>query len=615
MTLWRLVLQEYRIELTGLAIASLISAAAGVAIIAFINSSLIVADGEPLTILWQFVGLLVLLFVLSFVSQYSLSVIGHKFVYEFRNNLIKRLMDTDIAIIEKIGSSRILASLSKDILNVQSAFMNAPSFIQSSILVIGAFFYLGYLSFNLLLIVMLLILSIAIVGVFLVKQVYRQYNIVRNSEDDLYKNFEDIIYGRKELSLNRHRAKILYENDYLSTADKIRRHIIKGDTYHLMALNWTDVMVLASIGMVFYLSNVLGWADTITATTFAITILFLKSPLIQSFGMIPVLIDAHVSFKKVLELELDKTDDIQLNNQHVDFGITPVYNNLNPTYTPIKIFDSTQTLGNKWQTIELQDIYYQYLDAQGQPSFAIGPINFTLNRGDVVFLIGGNGSGKSTFAKIITGLYRPDSGRILVDGTTVIDEMDEEVLSSKASNKNTATATNTVSEREQTNSIGNYRQLYSAIYTDMHLFKTVIGQHDKLITEEKTLMEEWLSLLQMQHKLKITDLGKVLNEDLSQGQKKRLAMLLAVMEQRDLLLLDEWAADQDPQYRRIFYFDIIPKLKAMGKTLIVISHDDHYFEQADRLLQMKNGQLHELTGEERITASRDAVAQINHIEG
>lgn len=592
MTLWRLVFQEYRMELIGLAIASLISAFAGVAIIAFINSLLIVANGEPMTLLWQFVGLLVLLFVLRFVSQYSLTVIGHKFVYEFRNNLIKRLMDTDIAVIEKLGSSRILASLAKDILKVQSAFMNAPSFIQSSILVISAFFYLGYLSLNLLLMVMLLILSIAVIGVFLVKQVYRQYNIVRNSEDNLYKNFEDIIYGRKELSLNRHRAKILYENDYLSTADSIRRHIIKGDTYHLTALNWTDVMVLASIGMVFYLSNVLGWADTITATTFAITILFLKSPLIQSFGMIPVLIDAHVSFKKVLELKLDKSDDIQLNNQHVDFAVQ----------TP-----NSKATG--WQTIELQDVCYEYLDVSGKPSFGIGPINFTLNRGDVVFLIGGNGSGKSTFAKIITGLYRPDSGRILVDGKTVIN-LEEDTLTSKATNNATAT-----SDTEQTYPLNKYRQLYSAIYTDLHLFKTIIGQNDRLITEEKSLMHEWLSLLQMQHKLQITDLGKVLNEDLSQGQKKRLALLLAVMEQRDLLLLDEWAADQDPQYRRTFYFDIIPKLKAMGKTLIVISHDDHYFEQADRLLQMKSGQLHELTGEERIAASRDAVAQINDIEG
>lgn len=575
MTLWRLVFQQYRAELLGLAILSLISALAGVAIIAFINSALIVADGEPWTLLWQFTALLILLFVLRLVSQYSLTVIGHKFVFEFRNNLIKRLMDTDIAVIEKLGSSRILASLSKDILNVQAAFMSSPSFIQSSILVVGAFIYLGYLSLDLLGAVLLLISSIAVIGSLLVKQVYRQYSIVRNTEDSLYKNFEDIIYGRKELSLNRYRAKTVYEKDYLLNADKIRRHIIRGDTYHLTALNWSDVMMLASIGMVFYLANVLQWADSITATTFAITILFLKSPLIQTIGIIPILIDAHVSFQKIIALQLDKTNDIRLNNRKIDFAV----------HTPT----------SSWQKIELKDVYYQYLDNQGVPSFGIGPINLTLCRGEVMFLIGGNGSGKSTFAKLITGLYPPDSGQILIDNKAVSsDDLENSKVTDSMENSK-------------------YRQLFSAIYTDMHLFKSVIGKQPNLTLPEQELIQHWLELLGMQHKLKIDYEGRVLNQDLSQGQKKRLAMLLAVMEQRDLLLLDEWAADQDPQFRRAFYFDIIPKLKAMGKTLIVISHDDHYFEQADRLLQMKNGQLFELTGQDRVNASRDAVAQVTSI--
>ena len=103
---------------------------------------------------------------------------------------------------------------------------------------------------------------------------------------------------------------------------------------------------------------------------------------------------------------------------------------------------------------------------------------------------------------------------------------------------------------------------------------------------------------------------RVTNPQLSQGQRKRLALLLAVAEQRDILLLDEWAADQDPQFRRIFYRELLPELRALGKTVFAISHDDHYFEYADRLLEMRSGHLRELTGSEREHASRDSVSRI-----
>ena len=231
---------------------------------------------------------------------------------------------------------------------------------------------------------------------------------------------------------------------------------------------------------------------------------------------------------------------------------------------------------------------YSYIDAKGNSSFAIGPIDFELHKGEVVFLIGGNGSGKSTFAKLLTGLYRPNAGEIYLDNQR-IDAADDQQYS-------------------------HYRQHFSAVYTDLHLFKSLVGKADTLTTKEWQLINEWLDLLQIQDKLDIDKDGKVLNEELSQGQRKRLALLMAVVEQRDILLLDEWAADQDPQFRRIFYHRLIPKLKEMGKTLIVISHDDHYFDQADRLLQMKQGRLIELTGEDKRNAGRDAVAQISHFE-
>ncbi|WP_417788549.1 ATP-binding cassette domain-containing protein, partial [Stutzerimonas xanthomarina] len=203
----------------------------------------------------------------------------------------------------------------------------------------------------------------------------------------------------------------------------------------------------------------------------------------------------------------------------------------------------------------------------------------TLKRGEVVFLIGGNGSGKSTLARLLTGLYQPQSGCVRVDGRPLQEE-----------------------------DWKTYRQHFSAIYTDLHLFDRLMGPAGE--SPDAMLIEEWLKALGMHTKLDF-DGDRVTNANLSQGQRKRLAMLLAVAEQRDLLLLDEWAADQDPQFRRVFYRELLPQLRALGKTLVVISHDDHYFDQADRLLEMRQGQLVELTGEQREAASRDAVARVS----
>ncbi|KKM72692.1 hypothetical protein LCGC14_1417950 [marine sediment metagenome] len=229
--------------------------------------------------------------------------------------------------------------------------------------------------------------------------------------------------------------------------------------------------------------------------------------------------------------------------------------------------------------LTLEQVTYRYPYEEARPGFAIGPIDLTLKRGEVVFLIGGNGSGKSTLARLLTGLYQPQSGDVRVNSRPL---REEDWIS--------------------------YRQHFSAIYTDLHLFDRLIGPAGD--SPDSAPVEDWLIKLGMQHTLDL-DGDRITNINLSQGQRKRLAMLLAVAEERDLLLLDEWAADQDPQFRRVFYRELLPQLRALGKTLVVISHDDHYFDQADRLLEMRQGRLVELTGEQREAASRDAVARVS----
>ena len=126
---------------------------------------------------------------------------------------------------------------------------------------------------------------------------------------------------------------------------------------------------------------------------------------------------------------------------------------------------------------------------------------------------------------------------------------------------------------------------------------------------DEALAELWLEKLGLQGKVSIEN-NQLSTLDLSQGQQKRVALLLALAARRDILFLDEWAAEQDPQFRRYFYRELLPWFRAQGKTLMIISHDDDYFDVADRVLEMHQGQLRELTAEQRDNASRDVISQL-----
>lgn len=291
------------------------------------------------------------------------------------------------------------------------------------------------------------------------------------------------------------------------------------------------------------MANSLGWANTAVAATFSLTLLFLRTPLLSAVGALPTLLSAQVAFRKLNA-----------------FDLAPYQEGFH-TLPPLA----------EWRTLELRDVRFHY----GKNGFEVGPINLTLRRGELVFLIGGNGSGKSTLAMLLTGLYQPHAGTLLLDGKPIGAE-----------------------------ALDHWRKHFSAVFTDVHLFDRLIGREG--VPANPKLVQAWLERLKMQDKLKIEG-NKILNLQLSKGQSKRVALLLAAAEERDVLLLDEWAADQDPHFRRVFYRELLPWLQASGKTVFAISHDDHYFIHADRLLEMREGKLSELTGREREMATLDAV--------
>jgi putative ATP-binding cassette transporter len=212
----------------------------------------------------------------------------------------------------------------------------------------------------------------------------------------------------------------------------------------------------------------------------------------------------------------------------------------------------------QWREIEIAGLVHSYR-REGQPhGFALGPIDMTLHPGEIVFIIGGNGSGKTTLGKLVTGLYVPEQGEIRVDGEPI-----------------------TAANRES------YRQLFAAVFDNALLFDSLWGIGGADLDERA---RRYLRQLELDQVVTVTD-GVFSTTQLSRGQRKRLALLTAYLEDRPIYLFDEWAADQDPVFRKVFYLELLPELKRQGKTVVAITHDDRYFAGADRVIKLEEGKV------------------------
>ncbi|ETR74603.1 MAG: ATP-binding cassette transporter [Candidatus Magnetoglobus multicellularis str. Araruama] len=206
------------------------------------------------------------------------------------------------------------------------------------------------------------------------------------------------------------------------------------------------------------------------------------------------------------------------------------------------------------KSIQAENLSFHYFDRQGNVSYSIGPINISFYSGEIVFITGGNGSGKSTFSKVLTGLYPPSKGEFIVNDQKV--------------------------------SMTNHKYLFSAIMADYHLFDRFYG----VDTVDDTKVNELLFEMKLDTKVKWEN-KQFSHSPLSTGQQKRLAMIIALIEDKPIYVFDEWAADQDMYFKDYFYKHIIVQLKQKGKLVIVITHDDMFFDCADRVVKMDYGRI------------------------
>ena len=210
-----------------------------------------------------------------------------------------------------------------------------------------------------------------------------------------------------------------------------------------------------------------------------------------------------------------------------------------------------------FETLELCEATFTYTHTAQGDDFVVGPLDLSIRRGDLVMITGGNGSGKTTLIKMLIGLYPLDEGCLVVDG-----------------------------ERARPRMLAGWHEQFTTIMSHQYLFERLYGLEDA--TPER--VRELLVRFGLE---RVTDYRnqRFTNLNLSTGQQMRLAMVVALLEERPVCVFDEWTANQDPQTTHWYYDTLLPELQAAGRTLIVVSHDDRFFDRADLLIRMDGGQL------------------------
>jgi putative ATP-binding cassette transporter len=436
--------------------------------------------------------------------------------------------------LEKLGPHRLLATITEDIGNVIELVTILPQMLTQLAMMVGCLVYLGWLSWKVML-VMLVYMALGLISHQLpLLRAFHFFRLTREQWDLMYNAFHGLIVGTKELKLNTRRREGFLSEQLEPAALALQQYGMKANAIAMAVSNWGQILFFIFIGLLLFVTPYLLAIEGQVLIGYTLAVLFLITPLTMILNQIPAVERGALAAERIEELGMSLAE-------------------MKPESLALRPAPDTS-----WRRLDLIDVTHVYRHDGADEEFELGPISLSMQPGELVFLIGGNGSGKTTLAKLLMGLYQPDSGEIRVDGRLI-----------------------TEGQRDD------YRQRFSVVFYDFYLFDRLFGADESDLDARS---ESYLKTLQLNHKLQIKD-GKLSTVDLSQGQRKRLALLNAYLEDRPIYVFDEWAADQDPQFKQIFYFQLLPDLKARGKTVIVISHDDRYYSLADRVIKLESGKV------------------------
>ncbi|NRR19868.1 cyclic peptide export ABC transporter [Brevibacillus sp. MS2.2] len=502
------------------------------------NALIIFIINEALNHTDRFQGGLLSFFVMGIVIyvfgqrlvRAKLITITNEMVFQKRTELIDKILKSPYQNIETIEKERIYSVLNNDTETI-SGVSNILIFgVTSLVTLLCCFIYLGMVNIYGLLISIFVIMVAA--GLYFMAGRYanRVWEETRDIQNTFFKFINHMIGGFKELSIHKGK-KGQFQEELQESCDTYRTKRIQGDLSFANVFVMGELLFTFVIGVVAFVFPVVF--DDIANSSlraYIFVFLYMTSPVHGVLDAIPNFIRVRISWNRLNEL-----------SRQLETGETKQSERVKEASPASEIIH-----------LEVKDVEYHYKNQEGE-QFTVGPVNLSFHSGQVTFITGGNGSGKSTLGKLLVGLYKPDQGEILLNGQQL------EELS----------------------------QNFAAIFSDFHLFEKMYGIDVKMKEQE---IQEYLLKLGMDHKLQIQH-GGFSTVNLSTGQRKRLALLISCMEDRPIYFFDEWAADQDPEFREYFYYNLIPEMKQKGKCVIAITHDDRYFHVADQLLKMEVGQV------------------------
>ncbi len=533
MRLFRLLRDESQVSLGGLGFVALLSGLGNALILVVVNKAVEdTANGSHTT---QLLLLFAIVFTLYLVTRRYVLIVTAKEIEQVLHKIRIRIADlirkADLLQLEKIGRSEIFSAMQRETATISHSRVPSVLAIQASILFFFSDIYLFWLSAPAFVVFNGLVFTGIWTSMKRRSQLSEQLKHSLASSNKLYDTLIYVLDGFKEVRINTARNEDIFERiqqrSDLATASTTRAEV----EFSNLAVFSQATFHLSLASMVFLLPEIApGYHDV--AVKVVAAFLFTMGPLFQIVNTFPELLKAEAAAITIDRMEKRLQESVHARAT----GVPPI---------------------TSFSEIRLENLEFGFADPKVSHPFTVGPINLTIRAGETLFLAGGNGSGKSTLLKLLIALYRPHGGCLKVDDT-VIDESNEEA----------------------------YQNLFSIIFSDFYLFDQLYGLGEVDEDKVNALIED----LGLAGKTSLVG-GEFETLDLSTGQRKRLALLVSLMEDKPICVYDEWAAEQDPSFRKRFYRQILPELKAQGKTIIAVTHDDKYFDAADQLLQMDEGKL------------------------
>ncbi|TCP67312.1 cyclic peptide export ABC transporter [Baia soyae] len=517
-----------------LGILSLIGGLGNGLIIFMINSTLASDKGFSPVLFGYFIMGIAIYVMGEKMVRTKLIDITNNIVYEKRMDLIGKILGTSYQNFECIPDGKIYATLNNDTETISRFSTIVITGITSSVTLLFCFVYLGFINFY----GLLVSLGVILLSVGLYFIIGRSANLMweqtRDIQNVFFKFINDIVGGFKELYLQKGK-RADFQQAIEESCDAYRTKRALGEKKFVNVFVIGELLFVFVIGAVaFFFPILFPEIQKESLISYVFVFLYMTGPVHGILNSFPELFRIRISWKRMNELTLDLASASQVEEvaESVEYKTA--------------------------RSLQIEDVVYRYKSKSGE-TFSVGPLQYEFQSGEIVFITGGNGSGKSTLAKLITGLYSPDSGQV---------KMDHESIDSAQ--------------------IGSH---FSTIFSDVYLFDRLYGIH----TDNKQAdIKRYLKLLEIEDKISVDANGVFSTVNLSTGQRKRVALMISYLEDKPFYLFDEWAADQDPEFRRFFYENLLPDLKERGKCVIAVTHDDGYFHLADRVIKMEYGRIMDL---------------------